>query len=537
MASCWCGWRRPNEAVRARWLAVLLVSGACGGAVELVPRPLHLSLREGTLASRRPLAVTLAPPSEAIRFAIETLNRDLPAIRGASGPRLLAGLLGRPAIDREIAARRLDPAEARKSEGYLLDVRPQGILAAASTEAGLFYAIQTLRQLARKHGGTYSIPHLTAADSPALRHRGLSVDISRGPVLAEPAMRGLIETLAEFKMNLLTFYMEHVFPYDHAPLAAPATGLGAETFARLADYARRHHIDLVPQQQMFGHLHHVLKVESYTKMGERPHGSVLAPGDPGAEEWVGQAARQLARVFPSPFLHIGCDETFELGRGRSRERVAREGFEAVYLAHLKRVAELLRPLNRRLMFWGDMALAHPALLAALPKELIPMSWDYHPRQEYASLVEPFRRHGFEFFVCPGVNNWQRIFPRIDAALANIGGFVEEGKRAGALGMLNTHWNDGGEGLLNLTWYPVVFSAAAAWQREPVEEGAFAASFDWVFHRAGSPSVARIVDRFRQAGALLAQAGFDGAATHLFWEDPFSAAGARSMNPESSYPAL
>lgn len=498
-------------------------------AADLVPRPAHVEIRDGALRSRQPFVAALAPASEANRFALGTLQRDLSVAATGTGPRILAGLLGQPAIHREIALRKLDPAAARKSEGYVLDAGPRGVLLAASTESGLYYAVQTLRQLARTEGGVHTIPHATISDAPALKYRGLSIDISRGPVLTEASMREVIETLAEFKMNLLSFYMEHVFPYEHTPLAVPrGTGLTAEGFTRLSAYARRHHIDLVPQQQTFGHLHHLLKVESYSSMGERPHGSVLAAEDESAYEWIAKAGTQLARTFPSPFLHIGSDETHELGQGRSRELATRVGFAGAYLHHMQRAVDVLKPLNRRLMFWGDMALAHRELLGKLPKDLVAMTWNYDPRPEFASLIEPFRENGYEFFVCPGVSNWSRVFPNPGAALPNINGFVEEGKRRGALGMLNTHWNDGGEGLWNLAWYPVVFSAAAAWQEGRVDPEAFAQSFDWVFHRRVTPAVSRIVERFQQAHALFAKAGLGEAHNRLVWLDPFSASGARTV---------
>ena len=50
----------------------------------------------------------------------------------------------------------------------------------------------------------------------------------------------------------------------------------------LVAYARRYHIEVIPEQEVFGHLHHVLKDELYSALGETPHGHVLAPDDPGS---------------------------------------------------------------------------------------------------------------------------------------------------------------------------------------------------------------------------------------------------------------
>jgi N-acetyl-beta-hexosaminidase len=138
------------------------------------------------------------------------------------------------------------------------------------------------------------VPSVAISDWPALRYRGLSVDISRGPILTEARMEELIRTAAEFKLNILSFYMEHVFPYRHTPLLAPAGGEFPPDLAqRLSAYARRHHIELVPQQQTFGHLHHMLKFERYAELAEVLHGFVITPESAGTYEWILEVARQL----------------------------------------------------------------------------------------------------------------------------------------------------------------------------------------------------------------------------------------------------
>src|ERR1035441_11078969 len=107
---------------------------------------------------------------------------------------------------------------------------------------------------------------------------------------------------------------------------------------------------------------------------------------------------------------------------------------------------MLRRRGRRTFFWGDIALKSPALMAQLPKDMIAATWTYEPNERFADYIAPFRQAGLDVVVCPSVNNWSKPVPDFDKAVTNIGRFVAEGRRQGAMGMLNTVWFDDGESL-------------------------------------------------------------------------------------------
>jgi hypothetical protein len=511
-------------------LAALWIAGSLAGSqvYRLVPAPRSLARGEGWLELRSPIRIWVANAED--RLAAETILEELKqthgregVLSGAEGATIRLLRVGDPALDREIQALGLDRRALEHEEGYWLHSSPRGVLVAARSAAGVFYGAQTLRQLIGPDG---RIPAVSIADWPALRYRALSVDVSRGPIPTDEQLRRLIRVAAEFKLNMLSLYMEHVFRYRHAPLVAPEGGeFTAQQIGQLSRYARRYHIELVPQQQTFGHLHHMLKFERYAALAEVPYGSVITPAAEEPYQWIRQAAQQLAETFPGQFLHIGSDETWELGQGRSREEAERIGVGRLYVRHLQRVAELLRPLGRRIMFWGDIALSHAELIPELPHELIAMTWDYEPREDFSAYIEPFRKAGFAFFVCPGLNNWNRIFPNVSNALANIAAFVRDGKRAGALGMFNTHWADDGEALLNQNWYGILYSAAAAWQAQEPAREEFDAAFDWTFYRCADPAFASVIRRLDEVHKLLRSVGVGDATNRLFWLDPFTPAGA------------
>ena len=94
---------------------------------------------------------------------------------------------------------------------------------------------------------------------------------------------------------------------------------------------------------------------------------------------------------------------------------------------------------------------------------------------------PFTKAGLETWVAPGVNNWSRLYPNNNEALGNIRPFVRDGQKLGADGMLNTVWNDDGEGIFDENWFGVLFGAAAAWQPGEAAEAAFIDSYGQAFH--------------------------------------------------------
>jgi hypothetical protein len=328
-----------------------------------------------------------------------------------------------------------------------------------------------------------------------------------------------LRTFAAFKINMHSFYMEHTFSSATHPLIGPPGGSLTPTEIReLVAYARRYHIELVPEQQTFGHLHKALKFEKYNELAEVPYGDVLSPQQEGSYKLVGDLYKELNELFPGQFFHIGADETFELGEGQSREAARQRGVGAIYFEHLNRVRDLLKPYNRRLMFWGDIALNHPELIGSIPKDLIVMNWDYGAKDDFGPRIKPFKDAGLEQFVCPGVQNWNQIFPNIESTRKNVTNFVHDGQAAGALGMLNTSWDDDGETLFEMTWYGIVLGAAASWQSDRLDVEKFDDDFDWAFFRNDGD---QFIEALQAIGSVNGQLGI-GGSNELFWREPFTA---------------
>ena len=496
-------------------------------SVQLIPRPRQITVKTGVFRLGKNTRVALADSrSEDDRFAADDFLNDLQATAklalrrtNSSGRNaILVGNVELPAIKSALKRFGVSVPANLDAEGYVLAVNANEAVVAGKTPAGTFYGLQTLKQLVRGDGTASFIPAIEIIDWPAMRWRGVSDDISRGPVPTVDYIKRQLRTFAAFKLNMHSFYMEQTFASTSHPLIGPAGGsLTPDEIRELVAYARRYHVELVPEQQTFGHLHKALKFEKYNELGETPYGDVLSPQQEGSYKLVADWYRELNELFPSKFFHIGADETFELGEGQSREAAKARGVGAVYFEHLNRVREVLKPYNRRLMFWGDIALNHPDLIGSIPKDMIVMNWDYAAKDDYLSRIKPFKDAGLEQFVCPGVSNWNQIFPNLDVASTNIANFVRDGQKAGAPGMMNTTWDDDGETLFEMTWHGIVLGAAAAWQDKPVERSSFDDDFDWAFFRNEGDEFTEALQALGSVNRVLDIR----ASNELFWRDPFN----------------
>ena len=445
-------------------------------------------------------------------------------------------------------------SEEMRAEGYTIRYASKTLTLTGATGAGLFYAAQTAKQMIE------SMPPQTACagvcarfvlhaaqihDWPAMRYRGLHDDLSRGPVDTLEFQKKLIRTLAAYKINVYSPYFENTQQYASNPLPAPPEGsISAEDARELVAYAEKYHITVIPEQEAIGHLRKMLLWETYADVAETPHGAVLSPGQAGSIPLIDQIFKELAALYPGPFLHIGGDETIDLGIGRTRAQVDAEGLPAVYIDYLQRIVASLEPLHKKILFWGDVAQSDPELLKALPPsikhQLIAVAWGYSPKPRgFLPELRPYTEAGIPVWVSPSINNYRQVWPNQQLALEDIQEFTRDGQRYGASGQLNTLWNDDGESLANMNWYGILFGAAAAWQHGESSIPEFQQSFAQVFHGDSLGLLNQAQDELTAAMTLLHDSkvianteGTDG----LFWVDPWSKDGqvmAEKMRPINS----
>jgi len=240
----------------------------------------------------------------------------------------------------------------RHPQGYELTITPEGIHAVASTPAGIFYAVCTLVQLLgiRDQGSgdrfrsqesaptsnlqpltsNFHPPHLRLARLPQSR-RDARYQPQSGAYHADVAGTG--RPPGSWKTNQLQLYTEHTFAYrNHPKVWADASPMTGEEILTLDAYCRERFIELVPNQNAYGHMTRWLTHDRYrpladapdgcdTRWGHYDHPLSLCPVDPGSIELVRSIFDELLPHFSSRQFNIGATRRLTWARCAAKQRL------------------------------------------------------------------------------------------------------------------------------------------------------------------------------------------------------------------------
>lgn len=417
---------------------------------------------------------------------------------------------------------------ALPAQAYRLKIDGAGVEIAAGDGDGVFYAAMTLAQLPERSGRHWKLPCVSISDAPAMKFRILSDDVSRGPLPTMRYFKERIRTIAAFKMNGYSPYMEHVFVAPDDPLPAPLDGITPAQLKELALYAGHFHVTFIPEQQTFAHMHNSLKYERYASAAEKPHAFLLSPASPLSIAYIARVIRAELAVVPHPeFFHIGSDETSTLGTGQSKTLVAQRGLAQVYAQHIRDMDAVIKPSGARVMLWDDGIEKDPSIMPLLPKNAVIVNWHYGDEKTFMPYIKLLQRGGFDQLVAPGDSNWNQVYPDINAAIKNERTFIGEGKQAGVLGLFQTVWHDDGESLFEATWYPVLYAASDAWQRGDLDPAQYAASFPYAFFGTSDARYAQDLADLADAQSRIG-GSYSYNSDYLMWADPFDPLAAAHM---------
>lgn len=454
--------------------------------MRLIPRPKKLKIKTGFYCLNDDCEI-LIPDNCIINGAIQ-LADEIENVAFHPRPAIRKG----KSLSESKIEILLCKSTGKSREGYSLEIGNGGIEIKSSGIVGLFYGIQTLRQIVSQFG--IKLPYCKIIDEPDYPVRGFYHDVTRGMVPKFEDLCSLADKLAHYKINQMQLYIEHTFAFvKHIDVWGGNDPLSAEEIIRLDEYCRKIHIELVPSLTTFGHFYMALRSprkehlnELDIKAGKLPFSFrdrmrhyTLDCINKESLKVVTEMIEEYASLFSSKFFNICCDETFDLGKGKNKEKADRLPPGKLYIDFLLKIMQVAKGAGKTPMYWGDIVLhsLSPDLIKKLPKDAIALNWDYSPNLSFGD-SKVFAQHKLPFYVCPGVSGWNHWLSDVVSSSKNISGMAKQGKKYGASGLLNTNWGDYGHvNMLGTVFYGILFGADLSWN---VSDGANTRSFDEAF---------------------------------------------------------
>jgi hexosaminidase len=343
-----------------RGLAALLIGAVMldgGGAAKaappvatVIPRPVSVELGGGAFAAGAQTTVTVSPVTRETQPIAAELAEALGGRVGSGG-----------AVTLE-----LDGPARLGNEGYDLAVAPGSVKLVARTPAGLFYGVQTIRQLLPVSGAR-RLPAVTIRDYPRFAWRGAMLDVARHFFSVRDVKR-YIDAIALYKLNRLHLHLSDDQGWriaidswprlaTHGGSTAVGGGKGGyytqRQYSELVAYAASRYVEVVPEIDMPGHVHAALS--SYPKLACDGKPSPLYTGiDVGfsslcvAKEatyaFVDHVVGELAALTPGAWFHIGGDE-------------AAATKTADYVRFVGRVQQIVERHGKRMIGWEEIGRA------------------------------------------------------------------------------------------------------------------------------------------------------------------------------------
>lgn len=344
--------------------------------------------------------------------------------------------------------------EAGTPGAYTLTIDIDGIAITGCDFEGMRNGVQTLRQLIRQNGAV--LPVLQIEDAPAYRIRGYYLDATRGRVPTLAWLKQWADKLCFYKYNQLQLYIEHTFAFDDmSETWRGSSPLTPADILEFDQYCANLGIELVPSVSTFGHQYVAMRTQELRELGEFPEDAdrpfsfiermrhhTLNVADDRAFAFSTQLVDSYLQLFRTKRFNICADETFDLGKGQSKQEAQRVGVATLYATYVGKLCEHLSQQGHEPMFWGDIAIEMPEILETLPNNVTLLNWQYDP-EATDEKIQLVAKAGAKQIVCAAVWGWNALLPRIDDAWNNIACIARYGIDCGAEGMLVTDWGDFG----------------------------------------------------------------------------------------------
>ena len=521
---------RPANSIKSFLICLAVGTSLASSSAAhspLLPKPQEVQYESGTLPVQGLSIRFAAPPTAEDTFAAEQLATRLSSIGQTQIPirktkaSSHAILLNRTGTGAALPGDK-ESTGPDSREAYSLKITPKGAEIRASSSAGLFYGVQTLLQMVEGSGPQAMLPAATVHDWPALAYRGFMMDFSHGQLLRVSEIERQIDLLVRFKANQYYFYSEASIEYEGYEVVNSDARYTRDEVRRVIEYARQRHVDVVPCMELYGHMHDLFRMEKFADLGLPRYGDEFDPRNPRVlavlDDWVAQTAK----LFPSPWYHVGFDEPWSLGKIGMEP--GKDPFKT-FIGVLGHVAGEAQRHGKRLMFWADIDSGagtlshHPELLRELPADAIAVPWVYDARTNYDSFVQPLAGAEVPTVVAPAIWNWNEIFPDYHRSFININGLTAAGKKFKTLGILNTGWTDCTQTIYRQSLPGLALGAVAGWQSEPVDGSTFFEDYAaQMYPAAVAAQVAPALEELSTVEEMFEKL-LQNTTQHAFWGDP------------------
>ena len=228
--------------------------------------------------------------------------------------------------------------------------------------------------------------------------RGIMLDAGRVPEPLE-YYRRVIEFCADWELNAIQFRLADdqgsALRFASVPdLVTHGNAFVPEQLNSLAEFAKSHGIDMIPELESFGHTGFVTRSPTYAHLLDREaegnsEFTGMIPVHPESLHLFDKLYREIASIFPSIYLHGGCDEVNWGGSALSRKALQSNTRSQIWAQYLNSLNGICEGLGKQFVVWGDLVLRkEPEILSLLKKNIIIMDWSYYDNSS-ASIRESF----------------------------------------------------------------------------------------------------------------------------------------------------
>jgi len=442
--------------------------------IYLIPYPQELSMGgEDFLLSGKVSVVLDRKASEEDRFAAKALVSQLQNEWG-----IQAVITNAPAgqsivlTHKGVSKNASGLSKKQVAQKYELSTTAGQLTIRAKGASGLFYGTQTLIQIIKKGEQGAYIPGMKITDWPDIVERACHYDTKHHQDKRE-YVESFIRDLARYKINILMWEWEDKFEYpSHPEIGAP----GAFTMVEMQEitrYAQKYHVQLVPLVQGLGYVSYILKWPQYSHLREISASNwEFCPHKEGTYELLNDLWMDAIEATPgSQYIHIGTDESYELGKGVEcgcMAEVEKDGKHSMMTKFINRSVEPLMKEGRTPMAWSAQYIPEAELnpLKGMVLDVWPGKGD-----DYYKVLNDKDYELFIYDPNPGI---EPLFLPYLYRLRGEGGQEKEVENAlersydpvskaavsgNVKGMINTSWDDAG--LHNQMWM-MSFINSAEW---------------------------------------------------------------------------